>query len=86
MIGFVLLLYTTATGLALEWLQGHDDHSHNRPPQATYLLITLPPPRKGRGFLFPKSYIFSTSSSLRLDLAVIETKIDVSTRFRRIEL
>lgn len=31
----VLLLYATATGLALEWIRGHDDHSHNRPPQAT---------------------------------------------------
>jgi hypothetical protein len=30
----VLLLYATATGLALEWIRGHDDHSHNRPPQA----------------------------------------------------
>ncbi len=29
MIGFVLLLYAPATGLVLEWLQGHDDHSHN---------------------------------------------------------
>jgi len=31
----VLLLYATATGLALEWIRGHNDHSHNRPPQAT---------------------------------------------------
>jgi hypothetical protein len=31
----VLLLYATATGLALEWIRGHDDHSHNRLPQAT---------------------------------------------------
>lgn len=30
----VLLLYATFTGLALEWMRGHDDHSHNRPPQA----------------------------------------------------
>ena len=31
----VLLLYATATGLALEWIRGHDDYSHNRLPQAT---------------------------------------------------
>ena len=31
----VVLLYATATGLTLEWLRGHDDHSHNRLPQAT---------------------------------------------------
>ena len=31
----VLLLYATATGLALEWLRLHDDHANNRPPQAT---------------------------------------------------
>ena len=31
----VILVYSTATGLALEWLRGHDDQSHNRLPQAT---------------------------------------------------
>jgi hypothetical protein len=31
----VVLLYATATGLALEWIRGHDDRSRNRLPQAT---------------------------------------------------
>jgi len=31
----VLLLYATSTGLTLEWMRGHNDHSHNRPPKAT---------------------------------------------------
>ena len=31
----VVLVYATATGLTLEWLRGHDDHSHNRLPQTT---------------------------------------------------